>query len=139
MGMYFVLNDSLRKMEAGLYEYGTFVFALTLKVCFLHHQWNYINVLGVVISLGGALAAFMGLSLDSFLTYYLDNSAYNGVADWFYAIFTVPLMCVFIDIIFYQLHLNFFPSNEMIFLDSEYEEKQREKKGESLSQEDADV
>ena len=58
---------------------------------------------------------------------------------WFYAIFTVPLMCVFIDIIFYQLHLNFFPSNEMIFLDSEYEEKQREKKGESLSQEDADV
>ena len=147
--MYFVLDDSLRKMEAGLYEYGTFVFAslvfaLTLKVCFLHHQWNYLNVISVVVSLGGTLALFKGFS---FISFWLTDYDYHWTAEWlfmeydlfwFYAIFTAPLMCMFIDLIFYQLHLNFFPSNEMIFLDSETEEKRRKKAAES-SQSDVDI
>ena len=150
--MYFVLDDSLRKMEAGLYEYGTFVFAslvfaLTLKVCFLHHQWNYLNVLSVIISLGGTLALFKGLSFISYHFKDLNDHDYHYAAEWlfleyelfwFYAIFTAPLMCIFIDFISYQLHLNFFPSNEMIFLDSETEEN-RIKREQDASQDDTNV
>ena len=127
--MYYALQPIL--IYYGIYEFGTFVFAslvysLTVKVCFIHHQWNYINVLVVIISLGGTLGYFKALSGISFwLTYgnyyYSSEWVYAQSLFWFFAIFTTPLICFLIDFVFYNLHYTFLPSNEMLFRDAEAE------------------
>ena len=125
--MYLVMDYTL--VYYGIYEFGTFVFAglvyiLTAKVMFLHHQFNWINVFAIVLSLGGTLGYFLGLDTISFwLTYGVYwNSAfwlYEQSVFWFYSLLTVSIVCVTVDFFFHCSKFLVLPSNEMLFKEIE--------------------
>ena len=120
--MYVVLDYTL--VYYGLYEFGTFVyaglvFALTAKVMFLHHQFNYINVFVILLSLGGTLAYFA--ILDSISFSLTDGGYWNSAfwlyeqnVFWFFSLFTVSIVCVMIDFVSHSIGYHLFPNNEML-------------------------
>ena len=121
--MYYVMDLTL--INYGIFEFGTFVigglvYALTAKVMFYHHKFNYVNVFGLVISLGGTLGYFLLLDKISF---WLTNGTYWHVAIWlyqqgafwFFSLFTVSIVCVMIDFILHSVQYHVAPSEEMHF------------------------
>jgi hypothetical protein len=111
-----------------IYPMGTVVFfglvhSLQLKVGFLHHQWNYINDIGMGISLLGLFLYVITYSAVDPPTGY----SYFGVGDWVYseglfwlfAVFSIPVFLFLIDLISYSFLLFAAPSNEMIFREND--------------------
>ena len=133
--MYYTLGPSF--VEFGEYELGTMVFsglvfAMQLKVAFLHNQWNIINILAMIISVGGTLAYFILLDqISLWLTYgvYWGTGKWlfwrgggNAALYWFFGIFFVPLACALVDYAAYYFYFMFNPSDEMIMREHDHKE-----------------
>jgi len=120
-------------VDLSLFEVGTLVFfmlvhSMQCKVAFLHHQWNVLNVAGMVISLGGLFLVMFYISenmSDEF------TEGYLGVAPalcslnifWLFGVFSIPLFVVLIDLIGYSLYMFFEPTDEMKFRELELQDK----------------
>lgn len=120
---YYALEPSF--MEYGLYEMGTTVFtalclSLQCKVAYLHHQWTWPQCLVMAISVCGMFLYFAIVSSST--------TDYYGVTDWLFAkslywlfgFFFVPLICMLMDFIGYNLNMFFFPTKEMHYREIEH-------------------
>eukprot|EP00607_Mallomonas_marina_P005822 CAMPEP_0182438608 /NCGR_PEP_ID=MMETSP1167-20130531/85890_1 /TAXON_ID=2988 /ORGANISM="Mallomonas Sp, Strain CCMP3275" /LENGTH=688 /DNA_ID=CAMNT_0024632043 /DNA_START=1413 /DNA_END=3479 /DNA_ORIENTATION=- len=118
----------------GFYEMGTLVYmgvvmALQAKVIFLHNMWTHVNSIMMIISVLGMLL-FIFLLTD-ITGYYMSWDIY-GMADWLYAdglfwfmgMFSVPLFTVMIDFVGQAFRINFLVTEEMIYREKAYLEKQ---------------
>lgn len=107
---------------------GTTVFvgacnSLQFKVAFLHHQWSSIQILLMLLSVGGMLA-YLGI-ISKFpvnLYEYYDTGYYllrESKLFWFYGFFTVPVFVIFIDVLGYDMYYFFWPSKETLYREIE--------------------
>ncbi len=120
-------NVTMRTFEAyGLYEAGTTVFvglcmALQLKVAFFHHQWSYIHILSMAISVGGMFVYFLVIasSSGSEVYYKVANYVYGDGLFWFYGFFSIPLFAVLIDVVGYNFYVFMRPTPEILFREME--------------------
>mmetsp|Transcript_19623 Transcript_19623/g.28222 ORF Transcript_19623/g.28222 Transcript_19623/m.28222 type:complete len:318 (+) Transcript_19623:78-1031(+) len=110
-----------------VYEMGTtiyvgLVFAMHLKVSFMHHIWNQIHVWSMAISVGGLflfLYVLNSLSDDNYDIYYTVNKLYSTDLFWFFGFFSVPIFCVLIDVITHSCRVVFWPTNEQLYREAE--------------------
>ena len=131
---YVMLKDT--SLNYGLYTIGTIVYmamvhALQLKVAFLHHQWNYINVFAMLISLIGTFTVMYMIN-----TYPFMSPDYFGVVDnliteearvfFFMGCITIPMFTALFDFIIYAYKKFFEPTDEMIFREIELKQKQND-------------
>jgi hypothetical protein len=106
-----------------LYEMGTMiyvglVFAMHLKVAFLHHLWNQIHFWSMFISVGGLflfLYILNAMQSDNYDVLFVVNKIYSLDLFWFFGVFSVPLFCMLIDIIGYAFYFIFAPTREMLY------------------------
>ena len=113
-----------------LYGGGTAVYtalcmSLQWKVGFLHHQWNYLNVIMMAISVGGMLLYFYvlnELSAQYVSDYYYEaNFVYSEGVYWFFCFFSIPLFTSLLDVVIHSFKLFFKPDTEMLYREVELE------------------
>lgn len=112
-----------------LYEMGTtiyvgLVFAMHLKVGFIHHMWNQIHGWSMFISVGGLilfLYILNSMENDNYNIYFVVNKIYSSNLFWFFGAFSVPLICVLIDVIGHSVYFIFAPSREMLYREAALE------------------
>ena len=137
MGIVISLMCYVAMRDTALYydfwAFGTFVFvalvnSMQAKVAFMHHQWNYINVFGLLISVGGTLLIVLILSTWGWEPLYmLEDIMFIGSGQWLlgqsefwlYAFFTIPLMVLLVDYSSHSVRYMFFPTPEMVSKDME--------------------
>lgn len=111
-----------------LYTFGTAVYtalcmSLQFKVSFLYHQWQYVNIFTMSISIGGMLLFYYILNqlpTDYINDFYGDaNFDYSQTAYWALCFITIPIMVALIDFIVHAYLLLMSPSNEMLFREAE--------------------
>jgi Phospholipid-translocating P-type ATPase C-terminal len=114
--------------QSALFEMGTTVFvgacnSLQFKVAFLHHQWSYVQIFLMLLSVGGMLAYFGIISKFPVNLYeYYDTGYYllrESKLFWFYGFFTVPVFVIFIDVLGYDMYYFFWPSKETLYREIE--------------------
>jgi len=126
--MYYAVGPSFQYYS--LFPMGTTVFvgmcnALQLKVVLLNHQWEWVRVFMMVLSVGGMLLYLNILSsyVDSdnyYVSYMLYNvNPYDSIF-WTFAFFFIPLFVVYIDIFGNALKTLFWPTNEIKYYESEH-------------------
>lgn len=109
----------------GLYDAGTTVFAglcmaLQCKVAYLHHQWTWVQIFMMCLSVGGMLAWF-AIIQDSYDDYYgVVDFCFSQGLYWFFGMFTGPLICLLLDFFGYNLMLFFRPTSEMYMRELEH-------------------
>jgi hypothetical protein len=104
----------------GVYDAGTVIFTglcntLQLKVAFYHHQWNWLNIFVMSLSVCGMLLYFLLVSVAEYDYYYVANYVYLTGFFWFYSFFTLPIFVAMIDYVFFYTRKMFAPSNRMLF------------------------
>ena len=105
--------------------YTALCMSLQCKVAFLHHQWNYLNVLMMCISVGGMLLYFYVLNELS-ETYVDDygneaNFVYGEQVYWFFCFFSIPVFTAMLDVVLHSYKLFFSPDTEMLYREVELE------------------
>ncbi len=110
--------------ELGLYEAGTTVFvglcmALQLKVAFFHHQWSYVHVVSMLISVGGMFLYFLAIAASTDTYYMVANSVYEQGVFWFYGFFSIPLFAILLDVAGYNYYVFFAPTKEIQYRELE--------------------
>ena len=108
-----------------LYEAGTYVFvamclALQLKVAFFHHQWAWPHILVMFISVFGMFIYLLLVGVNSWDYYYEAEVTFTQGAFWLFAVFFVPLMIIYIDVLEYYVRFFFLPTNEQLFREIEH-------------------
>ena len=124
---YLTFHDSMVSWD--LYGVGTAVYtamcmALQMKVSFLAHQWNRVNVIIMLISVGGMLLWFyiLNASYEYNPEYYMEaNFLYKEVVYWFYCFFSIAIFTALLDFNVHSVNLFFNPSLEMLFRECELE------------------
>jgi phospholipid-transporting ATPase len=111
----------------GLYGMGTTVFVGTLnalqwKVAYLFHQWDWIKLFLLILSIFGGLAYFTIISLTLYEYYGETTRLYDSALFWLYGFFAVPFFVIFIDVATYNFYMFFFPTEEMLFREVESHE-----------------
>jgi phospholipid-transporting ATPase len=116
--------------DFSLYPFGTTVFvgmcnALQLKVMLLNHQWEWVRVFMMVLSVGGMLLYLNILSSyvesdNYYVMYQLYNVTPNNSVFWTFGFFFVPIFVVFIDVFGNALKVLFRPSKEILYFESEH-------------------
>ncbi len=128
MVYYYTLEKTFESF--GLYEFGTTVFvglcmALQCKVAFLHHQWTWPQAFVMALSIGGMFIYFQIIANIQMDYLYVTNWLYLNTTFWFYGFFSVPLFCMFIDVIAYNVVRFMNPSPEMLFREIEHSVRDR--------------
>ena len=90
---YYAANPSF--MPFGLYGMGTTVFVGTLnalqwKVAYLFHQWDWIKLFLLLLSIFGGLAYFTVISSSLYEYYGETTRLYNSGLFWLFGFFAVP-------------------------------------------------
>jgi phospholipid-transporting ATPase len=128
---YIVHKDTFKSYS--LYGAGTVIYlgllqAMQFKVAFLHHQWNYLSVLAMFLSLAGTMAVlymlntliwmspefynvFMHLSEEVPLIFYVVGAGYT------------PLVCGLIDFIGHSMYVFFWPKPVMLYREAQLAEE----------------
>jgi hypothetical protein len=124
---YYVLQPTF-ELDYSLYEAGTVVFvglvlALQAKVAFYHHQWAYPHILAMIISLLFIFIGYIVLTVGVLDYYWVALVTYGLPIFWFYAFFSAPLFCIFIDWIGYYSQLVFLPTEEMLYRELDLQEQ----------------
>jgi magnesium-transporting ATPase (P-type) len=122
---YYAANPSF--LHYGLYGMGTTVFVGTLnalqwKVAYLFHQWDWIKLFLLILSIFGGLAYFTIISLTLYEYYGETTRLYDSALFWLYGFFAVPFFVIFIDVATYNFYMFFFPTEEMLFREVESHE-----------------
>merc|ERR1711871_420264 len=114
---YYTMEQSFQ--EYGVYEFGThvflsLVFALQLKVCFLHHSWNVLHVGSMTLSIFGTFAYILAVNqLQDFQGE--ADSLYGRNLFWLMACFGIPIFCILIDLIGQAIYMFISPPfNQMV-------------------------
>ncbi len=110
--------------ELGIYEAGTIVFvalcmALQAKVAFFHHQWSYIHVTSMAISVGGMFLYFLAIASSTDDYWYVAQAIYSYGIFWFFGMFSIPLFVVLIDVVGYNFYVFFRPTQEILMREME--------------------
>merc|ERR1711871_1020693 len=121
--MYFgLLYNSF--LDYSVYELGTSAFialiiGLTVKVCFVHNQWNVYNVLFIIISILGFYVWLLIVSTwyNSLFEdyYYVAQHTLSEPLTWLFSTFTIPIIFGLIDLIGQGYYLFFDPTEETLF------------------------
>ena len=93
------------------------VLAMQLKVGFMHHSWNRIEIVFMTLSV---LALFIYLvilsaAIGEYDLYWVAMWLYSLPFYWFFGFFTVPLIAIIIDVSIYYSVQFFRPTQEMIY------------------------
>lgn len=115
---YLVLAPTFHNLS--LYVSGTVVFvglcmSLQAKVAFFHHQWAYPNILAMFISVLGMFLYFLLVAVGEWDYFYVANQTYQEAIFWFFAMFSIPIVVIFIDWLDYFIMQCFSPTDEMLF------------------------
>jgi magnesium-transporting ATPase (P-type) len=118
LSFYYCVRPTFK--EYSLYSMGTVCYtglcnALQFKVAFMSHQWALPQVVSMVISVGGMLAAYVVFSNASGDYYGVSTYLFNTPMFWFFGFFSVPLFAGLIDVVEHNLNFFFRPSEEMLF------------------------
>ena len=104
----------------GVFGLGTTVYvgtcnALQWKVAYLFHQWDWIKVFLLVLSIFGGLAYFAVIAVSLWEYYYEAHQLYTTGFFWLYGFFAVPFFVIFLDVLVYQLYFFIAPTKEMLY------------------------
>jgi len=118
LSFYYCVRPTFK--EYSLYSMGTVCYtglcnALQFKVAFMSHQWALPQVVSMIISVGGMLAAYVVFSNASGDYYGVSTYLFNTPMFWFFGFFSVPLFAGLIDVVAHNLSFFFRPSEEMLF------------------------
>ena len=123
---YHVLPPSLMEWDSfsvGLFVYYALVMSLQVKVSFMYHQWNYIILFFMVLSVGGQIAVTFVLSNMPLNTLPPESDGFYKVAEfisnepiyWVVSMMTIPFLCMFVELVQHSFKLFFMPTREMPF------------------------
>jgi magnesium-transporting ATPase (P-type) len=124
-------------MYYDLYSMGCFIFigmvnALQLKIAFMHNQWNYLNMIAMILStilLMGGLWLLDLIGDDVGMTNHPPphfngtiTHLYGQKSFWLFGFFMTPLVCIMIDLSMCGIRYFFVPVYEMISAEVENKE-----------------
>jgi hypothetical protein len=111
-------------LSMGTMIYVGLVFALQLKIGFIHHLWNQVHVWSMVISIAGLflfLLVLNNMTSVSYIDFYgIADDLYKDNLFWFFGFFSVPLMCFLIDFVWHSFEVVLFPSKEMTYREAAF-------------------
>lgn len=122
--VYFIACWDTFKAVYPVYGMGTLIFtgvclAMQLKVAFMHHSWNWIEVAAMTISVLGMFVYFIILSASPFASeydmYWVSMWLYAQGFYWFFGVFTISVVCILIDVLLYYGLQFFMPTQEMMY------------------------
>jgi hypothetical protein len=126
--MYYAVGPSFQYYS--LFPMGTTVFvglcnALQLKVALLNHQWEWVRVFMMVLSVSGMLLYLNILSSyvesdNYYVAYQLFNVTPYSSIFWTFSFFFIPVFVVYIDVFGNALKTLFRPTNEIRYFESEH-------------------
>jgi hypothetical protein len=104
----------------GVFGLGTTVYvgtcnALQWKVAYLFHQFDWIKVFLLVLSIFGGLAYFAIIAVSLWEYYYEAHQLYYTGFFWLYGFFAVPFFVIFLDVLVYQVYFFIAPTKEMLY------------------------
>jgi len=121
-------------IEYGIFEYGTLIFftivnSLQLKVSFMLHQWNILNFLAMIVSVGGLfLLAFALSNISDSLSegyYKVTEWICSRQSFWIFGHILIPIVCLLLDVIEHCFKYFFYPTNEILFREIEQNSKKK--------------
>lgn len=108
----------------GCIAYTGLVMALQFKMMFMHNQWAYPQTSLMVISIVGMLIYYPVIQYWSYDNFYgAVGYMYRGGMFWLFGMFSVPLILMVFEALWYYAFVFFSPTAEMQYREMQYKEK----------------
>lgn len=127
--VYIVLE--LTFVDYGLYDMGTLLFFAVLncmqaKVSMMLHQWNFLHISFMIISVGGTFLVCLYVSAmdprggrEQFDYYYVMTWTLKQGVFWISPHLLIPITCIMTDFLVHAYKMFFYPDNQMILREHE--------------------
>jgi len=107
-------------VDYGLLEMGTTLFfavvnAMQAKVSMMLHQWNFLHISFMIISVGGTFLVCLYMSaIENYEYYNIMTWTFQQGVFWLSPHLLIPITCVWIDFLVHACKMFFCPDNQMI-------------------------
>jgi magnesium-transporting ATPase (P-type) len=116
--------ETYNMLVMGCIAYTGLVMSLQFKMMFMHNQWAYPQASLMAISILGMIIYYAFVQYWSYDGFYgAVGYMYRGSMFWLFGMFTVPLILMVFEALWYYAFVFFAPTNEMLYREMEHKEK----------------